>query len=210
MPRTDLIDLSSKESSPIQNHPINTTLDTTLTLYIPPSTLGQTNPTKGNIVSPLAHRALLFSTPPNSSIEPHPYLASLDDLPPRSSNPQPQSHSQDGRFSPVALVSSIEVMEPPRTRLQYWPVLLLCTGCALENFLIGEVLPSLAYEIKHQGKLVARITHLLKIYLLISKHHQSSWIIESCRKMSTTIFLELDGMSSKWNIMVKVISIWNQ
>ncbi|GKF56706.1 hypothetical protein Tco_0167046 [Tanacetum coccineum] len=34
----------------------------------------------------------------------------------------------DGRFSPVALVSSIEVVEPPRTRLQYWPVLLLCTG----------------------------------------------------------------------------------
>ncbi|GJY51923.1 hypothetical protein Tco_0442770 [Tanacetum coccineum] len=93
MPRTDLIDLSSRDSSPIQNHPINTILDTTLALSIPPLTLGQTNQTQGNIVSPLAPRALVFCTSPNSLIKPHPYLASLDDLPPRSSNPQPQSHS---------------------------------------------------------------------------------------------------------------------
>ncbi|GJZ39851.1 splicing factor [Tanacetum coccineum] len=38
----------------------------------------------------------------------------------------------------------------------------------------GEVLPTLAYEIKQQEKLGARISHSLKIYLLISKHHQSS------------------------------------
>nr|GEW78827.1 hypothetical protein [Tanacetum cinerariifolium] len=126
--RTELIDLSSRESLPIQNHPINTTLDTTLALLIPPSALGQTKPTQGNIVSPLAPRALVFSTPTNSPIEPHPYLASLDDLPPRSLNPQPRSHSQDGRFSPVALASSIEVIEPPRTGLQYWPVLLRLAG----------------------------------------------------------------------------------
>ncbi|GJU50713.1 hypothetical protein Tco_1220268 [Tanacetum coccineum] len=94
MPRIDFIDISSNESSPIQNHPINTTLDTTLALSIPPSTLGQTNPTQGNIVSPLTPRAIVFSIPPNLPIEPHPYLASLDDLPPRSSNPQLQSHSQ--------------------------------------------------------------------------------------------------------------------
>ncbi|GJW12973.1 hypothetical protein Tco_0017106 [Tanacetum coccineum] len=94
VPKTDFIDISSNESSSLQNHPINTTLDTTLALLIPPSTLGHTNPTQGNIVSPLAPRAIIFSTPPNSPIEPHPYLASLDDLPPRRSNPQPQSHSQ--------------------------------------------------------------------------------------------------------------------
>ncbi|GJV98756.1 hypothetical protein Tco_1554008 [Tanacetum coccineum] len=107
MPKTDLIDLSSRESSPIQNHPINTTLDTTLALSIPPSTLGQTNPTQGNIVSPLAPRALVFSTPPNSPIEPHPYLASLDDLPPRSSNTQPQSHSQ-GLFQTLPLPTPMD------------------------------------------------------------------------------------------------------
>ncbi|GKB47913.1 hypothetical protein Tco_0898666 [Tanacetum coccineum] len=77
MPRIDLIDISLKESSLIQNHPINTILDTTLALSIPPSTLGQTNSTHGNIVSPLAPRALVFSTSPNSLIEPHPYLSSL-------------------------------------------------------------------------------------------------------------------------------------
>ncbi|GKA74256.1 hypothetical protein Tco_0780558 [Tanacetum coccineum] len=89
MHRTDFIDISSNESSPIQNHPINTTLDTTLVLSILPSNLGQTNPTQENIVSSLAPRALAFSTSPNSPIESHPYLVSLDDLPPRSSNPQP-------------------------------------------------------------------------------------------------------------------------
>ncbi|GJY86287.1 hypothetical protein Tco_0500313, partial [Tanacetum coccineum] len=49
-----------------------------------------------------------------------------------------------------------------------------------EFSLIGEVLPTSAYEIEHQGKLVARISHLLKIQVLISKHHHSSWIMESC------------------------------
>ncbi|GJR17147.1 hypothetical protein Tco_0965674 [Tanacetum coccineum] len=107
MPRTDLIDLSIRESSPIQNHPINTTLDTTLAFSIPPSTLGQTNPTQGNIVPPLAPRTLVFSTPPNSSMQPHPYLANLDDLPPRSSNPQPQSHSH-GLFLTLPLPTPID------------------------------------------------------------------------------------------------------
>ncbi|GJR40738.1 hypothetical protein Tco_1216422 [Tanacetum coccineum] len=106
-PRTDLIDLSSRESSSIQNHPIYTTLDTTLALSIPLLTLGQTNPTQGNIVSPLAPRALVFSTPPNSPIEPHPYLASLDDIPPKSSNPQPQSHSQ-GLFQTLPLPTPMD------------------------------------------------------------------------------------------------------
>ncbi|GKA46037.1 uncharacterized mitochondrial protein-like protein [Tanacetum coccineum] len=96
-----------QKSSLIQNHPINTTLDTTLALSILPSTLGQTNPNQGNIVSPLAPRALVFSTSPNSPIEPHPYLASLDDLPPRSSNPQPQSHSQ-GLFQTLPLPTPMD------------------------------------------------------------------------------------------------------
>ncbi|GKD22779.1 hypothetical protein Tco_1224482 [Tanacetum coccineum] len=45
-------------------------------------------------VSPLAPRALVFSTPPNSLIEPHPFLNSLDELPRRSSNPPPPPPTQ--------------------------------------------------------------------------------------------------------------------
>ncbi|GKA13151.1 hypothetical protein Tco_0692797 [Tanacetum coccineum] len=118
MPRTDFIDISSNELSPIQNHPINTTLDTTLALSIPPSTLCQTNPTQENIVSPLAPRALAFSTSPNSLIEPHPYLASLDDLPPRSSNPQPQSHSQ-------GLSQTLPLLTPMNFEPSFRPINLL-------------------------------------------------------------------------------------
>ncbi|GJS38416.1 hypothetical protein Tco_0563459 [Tanacetum coccineum] len=39
-------------------------------------------------------QALVFSTPPSSPIEPHPYLTSLEDLPPRSSNPLPPPPTQ--------------------------------------------------------------------------------------------------------------------
>ncbi|GJS72547.1 hypothetical protein Tco_0705388 [Tanacetum coccineum] len=59
------------------------------------------------MVSPLAPRGLVFSTSPNSPIEPHPYLASLDDLPQRSSNPQPQSHSQ-GLFQMLPLPTPMD------------------------------------------------------------------------------------------------------
>ncbi|GJX18021.1 hypothetical protein Tco_0218853 [Tanacetum coccineum] len=98
VPRTDFIDHSSNESSLIQNIPINTTLDTTLALTIPPPTINQTIPSQRTNVSPLAPRALVFSTPPSSPLELHPYLTTLDDLPPRNSNPPPpsfpQGHSQ--------------------------------------------------------------------------------------------------------------------
>ncbi|GJU45715.1 hypothetical protein Tco_1202981 [Tanacetum coccineum] len=94
LPRTDFIDLSSNESSPIQNHPINTNLDTTLALTIPPPTINHTISSQGTNVSPLAPRALVFTTPLSSPLEPHPYLTSLDDLPPRNSNPPPPSLSQ--------------------------------------------------------------------------------------------------------------------
>nr|GEV90086.1 hypothetical protein [Tanacetum cinerariifolium] len=64
MPRTDFIDVSSNESSPIQNHFINTpqplnsinttlitTLDTTLALTIPPPTSIQTIPTQEPMIN---------------------------------------------------------------------------------------------------------------------------------------------------------------
>ncbi|GJX20539.1 hypothetical protein Tco_0223216 [Tanacetum coccineum] len=103
MPQTDFIDISSNESTPIQNYPTNTsqplnsinttfnltnaTIDTTLALTIPPPTSIQTIPTQEPMISSLAPRALTFSTPPSSPVEPHPYLTSLNDLLPRSSNP---------------------------------------------------------------------------------------------------------------------------
>ncbi|GKB86768.1 hypothetical protein Tco_0959040 [Tanacetum coccineum] len=46
------------------------------------------------MVSPLAPRALDFSTPPSSPLELHPYLSPMHDLPQRSSNPLPQTLSQ--------------------------------------------------------------------------------------------------------------------
>nr|GFA55954.1 hypothetical protein [Tanacetum cinerariifolium] len=99
VPRTDFIDLSSNESSPIQNIPINTTLDTTLAFTISPLIINQTIPFQGINVSPLAPRALVFSTPPSSPHEPHPYLTTLDDLLPRNSNlppSLPQGYSGSG------------------------------------------------------------------------------------------------------------------
>ncbi|GJZ91628.1 hypothetical protein Tco_0663555 [Tanacetum coccineum] len=111
MPRTDFIDISSNESSPIQNHLTNTpqllntinttfitnpntTLDTTLALIIPPPTSIQTTLALEPLMSSLAPRALTFSTPPSSPLEPHPYLYFLNEIPPRSSNSLPQVISQ--------------------------------------------------------------------------------------------------------------------
>ncbi|GJZ68547.1 hypothetical protein Tco_0631787 [Tanacetum coccineum] len=93
--RTNVIDISSNESSPIQqNNPIPTTINTTLVLSITPLMISQATPTQPIEISPLAPRAVMFSTPPNSPIEPHPYLNSLDELPPRSSNPSPPPPTQ--------------------------------------------------------------------------------------------------------------------
>ncbi|GKB79092.1 hypothetical protein Tco_0945987 [Tanacetum coccineum] len=116
LPRTDFIDLSSNESSPFQNHPINTTLDTTLALTIPPPTINQTVPSQGTNVSPLAPRALVFSTPPSSLLEPHPYLTSLDDLPIRNYNPPPPSLSQGlSQTLPLPTPMDVEPSFPPNS-----------------------------------------------------------------------------------------------
>ncbi|GJV11535.1 hypothetical protein Tco_1353076 [Tanacetum coccineum] len=94
MPRTNIIDISSNEPSLIQNNFIPTTLDTTLSLIIKPPILSQTPPIQQIEASPLAHRELVFLTSPSSPFEPHPYLTSMEDLPPRSSNPPPPPPSQ--------------------------------------------------------------------------------------------------------------------
>ncbi|GKC83523.1 hypothetical protein Tco_1139240 [Tanacetum coccineum] len=123
MPRIDFIDLSSNESSPIQNHSIsttqplhliNTTLDTTLALTIPLPMISQRIPTQGIDVSPLALRALVFSTLPSLPIEPHPYLTTLDDLPARISNPPPPSLSQSlSQTLPLPTPMDFEPSFPP-------------------------------------------------------------------------------------------------
>ncbi|GJY58345.1 hypothetical protein Tco_0458237 [Tanacetum coccineum] len=56
--------------------------------------ISQTPLTQAIEISPLAPRALVLSTLPKSPIEPHPYLNSLDKLPPRSSNPSPLPPTQ--------------------------------------------------------------------------------------------------------------------
>ncbi|GJS46130.1 hypothetical protein Tco_0596251 [Tanacetum coccineum] len=84
---TNIIDISSNESSLLKaNNLIPMPLTTTLTLSLTTPNASQTLPTQPIKASPLAPRALLFTTPPSS---PHPYLNSLDDLPSRISNPPP-------------------------------------------------------------------------------------------------------------------------
>ncbi|GKF36089.1 hypothetical protein Tco_0112847 [Tanacetum coccineum] len=143
MPQTDFIDISSNESPPIQNHltntsqPLNTTnttfftsptttLDTTLSLIIPPTTSIQTTPTLEQLTSPLAPRALTFSTPPSSPLEPHPYLSSLNEIPPKSSNPLSQVISQGlSQTLPQPILMDFKPTFPPinlsRSRLSAQP-----------------------------------------------------------------------------------------
>ncbi|GJR66555.1 hypothetical protein Tco_0012620 [Tanacetum coccineum] len=139
MPRTNFIEISSNESSPIQNYltntsqPLNnnnttfaTTLDTGLALTFPPSTTIQTTITQEPITSPLAPRALTFSTPPTLSLEPHPYLSSLNDIPRRSSNLLPQVISQGlsqtlPQPPPIDLKPSFPPINLSRSRLSAQP-----------------------------------------------------------------------------------------
>ncbi|GJR79408.1 hypothetical protein Tco_0150193 [Tanacetum coccineum] len=94
--KIDYIDLSSNETSPQPSQlNLNTTIDTTLALTIPPLTSNQTNPMVEPFATPLAPRSLVFSTPPNTPIEPHPFLFSTNDAPPRTTNPFPHSIFQD-------------------------------------------------------------------------------------------------------------------
>ncbi|GJY75380.1 hypothetical protein Tco_0480496 [Tanacetum coccineum] len=85
--RTDVIEISSNESSPLQeNNLTTTTITTTLALSFTLPNAIQMPHSQPIEASPLAPRTLLFSTPPSS---PHPFLNSLDEIPPRSTNPPP-------------------------------------------------------------------------------------------------------------------------
>ncbi|GJS43841.1 hypothetical protein Tco_0568884 [Tanacetum coccineum] len=82
------IDLTSNEASPQQHY---ATINTTLALIIPPPMPNMVEP----FASPLAPRALVFTTPPNTPNDPHPFLSSLNDAPPRPTNPSPHSLTQN-------------------------------------------------------------------------------------------------------------------
>ncbi|GKD27745.1 hypothetical protein Tco_1233959 [Tanacetum coccineum] len=74
----------------------------------------QTSLTQSIEISPLAPRALVFSTPPSSTIETHPYLTSLEDLPPISSNPPPPPPSQGfNQTLPQYMSMDFEPFFPP-------------------------------------------------------------------------------------------------
>ncbi|GJR03916.1 hypothetical protein Tco_0526900 [Tanacetum coccineum] len=65
-------------------------------------------------MTPLSPRALTFSTPPSSPLEPHPYLSSLNEIPPRSSNLLPQVISQGlSQTLPQPSLMDIEPTFPP-------------------------------------------------------------------------------------------------
>ncbi|GJR04568.1 putative reverse transcriptase domain-containing protein [Tanacetum coccineum] len=118
----------SKTSSQIPLNPTNTTLtttlDTTLAIIIPPPSFIQTTTTLEPLTSPLAPRALTFSTPPISPLEPHPYLSSLNEIPPRCSNPLPQIISQGlsqtlSQSSPMDFEPSYPPINLSRCRVQF-------------------------------------------------------------------------------------------
>ena len=82
------IDLTSNESSPQPNHvQVNTTLALSNSPHVPNVTKPPT--------SPIAKRALIFTTPPNTPIETHPFLSNMNDAPPRPSNPLFNSLTQN-------------------------------------------------------------------------------------------------------------------
>ncbi|GJZ32884.1 hypothetical protein Tco_0578320 [Tanacetum coccineum] len=113
--RTTIIDISSNEASPIQgNNPIPITPTTTIVLSLSLPNISQTLPHQPIEASPLAPRALVFSTPPSSPIEPHPYLNSLEDLSLRSSNPPPPTLNQiHNQTLPQTTLMDFEPFFPP-------------------------------------------------------------------------------------------------
>ncbi|GJZ88203.1 hypothetical protein Tco_0659985 [Tanacetum coccineum] len=153
MPITYVIDISSNETSPIPQNNISTTLDTTLALTIPSSITSQATPTQGIDVSPLAPRALIFLTPPSSPFEPHPYLTSLEDLPPRSSNPPPTPSSQGfSQTLPQQTPMDFEPSFPPinlsKSRMSAQPV---SRNQVLEE--LGQLCTLSPITLKKQSKL---------------------------------------------------------
>ncbi|GKA21866.1 hypothetical protein Tco_0707828 [Tanacetum coccineum] len=77
-------------------------------------------------MTPLAPRALTFFTPPSSPLEPHPCLASSNEIPPRTTNPLPQVISQGlsqtlPRPSPINFEPTFPPINLYRSRLSARP-----------------------------------------------------------------------------------------
>ncbi|GKB14070.1 hypothetical protein Tco_0847993 [Tanacetum coccineum] len=116
---------STPPSSPLEPHPYLTTLDDLppRNFNPPPPSLSLVVLSQGTNVSPLAPRAFVFSTPPSSPLEPHPYLTTLDNLSPRNSNPSLPSLSQGLSQTlpiptPMDFVPSFPVINLSRTAIQ--------------------------------------------------------------------------------------------
>ncbi|GJV22200.1 hypothetical protein Tco_1371220 [Tanacetum coccineum] len=88
---------------------MTTTLDTTLALSIPPQSIVQTTPKLEAFTTPLAPRALTFSNQPKTPLEPHPYLPSTNELPPRPINPLLQ-HTLSQTLPQTTLLTKKEPM----------------------------------------------------------------------------------------------------
>ncbi|GKC73423.1 hypothetical protein Tco_1119306 [Tanacetum coccineum] len=130
--RTNVIYISSNKSSPLQeNNLISTTITTTLSLSLTPPKASQTSPSQPIEASPLAPRTLLFSTPPSL---PHPYLNSLDDLPPRSANPPPPPLDQS--FYITLSSTTLKTQEH------------ICLHCQRTQTLIHEVRDEMRFMLK--------------------------------------------------------------
>ncbi|GKA64652.1 hypothetical protein Tco_0764359 [Tanacetum coccineum] len=113
--RTCVIDISSNESSPLRE-PINNLITTHLaTPQVSPLTSPIATPLltlQPNAPTTLAPRELVFTTP---STSPHPYLNTLEDLPPRCANPPPLLTLEQIVSQPLPFIDhmDIEPLIPP-------------------------------------------------------------------------------------------------
>ncbi|GJY91646.1 hypothetical protein Tco_0507428 [Tanacetum coccineum] len=96
---------------------MTTTLDTTLALSIPPQSIIQTTPKLEPFTTPLAPRALTFSNQPRTPLEPHPYLPSTNEIPPRPINPLPQ-HTLPQTLPQTTLLTEKERIQQEINNLQ--------------------------------------------------------------------------------------------
>ncbi|GJV31469.1 hypothetical protein Tco_1391869 [Tanacetum coccineum] len=120
--RTSVINISSNESSPLRESSNNYITTPPTTPLVSPLSSPVTTTIVAPLLAPqpntpttLAPRELVFTTSPTS---PHPYLNTLEDLPPRCTNPPPLHTLEQIVSQPLPLTDHMEV-EPffPPTNL---------------------------------------------------------------------------------------------
>nr|GEY50125.1 hypothetical protein [Tanacetum cinerariifolium] len=118
---------------------------TNLALSITPPNISQSPLNQPIEASSLTPRALMFSTPSSSPIVPHPYLNSLEELPPRSSNPPP---------SPLNYVTNQTLPQP--TLMDFEPSFLPTNLLRRNNRFFAQLKPFMSQEqiLKEMGLLL--------------------------------------------------------